>query len=408
MDTRSGPGWDYGPRLDVFPVWAHRHGVTFPQVIWQGDGADGDPGSDARDRDRDIDAPFNQSSLDTHFCHPMQPADPAWDAASCPSPVYSDKGRFSDTRTSVYPPRSDLQRTPSDSADVPHYAELNPFDAVSRATPVGGTKFSFAWPLPAMLASGDYTLLVEVSREFDFNATYTETTYPPPDMPWSDYGMPYRGQASVIYSVPFTVGATPSTASTMTYAGYSDLDGNLHPPDATITTDTPGSGASRLELVADDAGMYRVRVTAIPEGDSVAPAAPAQLVPVSVTASTAQLSFVAPGDDGTTGTVSGYDIRYVLGDTLDEVSFANAMHAPVSLTPAAAGTTQTFSLDLLAGQTYTVGVRAFDNCGHTGPLATVRLTMPAPEVAACGGCASGPASGGGVLLALLALRRRRR
>jgi hypothetical protein len=410
MGTRSGPMWPYGQRLDVFPVWAHRHGVTFPLVINQW-GGDGDPGSDARDPDRNIVSPFAMSSLDPHFCSPMQPTNPNWDATTCASPTYTDKGKLSSTRTSVYPPRTDVQRTVGDSVDVEEYPQLNPFDAVSHATPVGGTPYSIAWPLPASLANGDYQLLVEVSRELDFNASYTESTYPPPDMPFSDWGKPYRGQPSVVYAVPFTVGATASTGSTMAYAGYSDLDGNLHAPDSTITTDTPGSGASRLELVADAAGMYRVRVTAIPEGDSIAPAAPAQLAPLSVSGMTAQFSFVAPGDDGTAGTVSGYDIRDVLGETLDDASFAGATRAPVSVTPVAAGATQTFSLDLAPGQTYTVGVRAFDNCGHTGPLATVRLTTPSPEVAACGGCASGPASSGGVLLGLatfLGLRRRRR
>ena len=404
MDTRSGPGWDYGPRLDVFPVWAHRHGLTFPQVIFQG--GDGDPGSDATDTDRNMNRPFSQSSSESHFCRPILPTEPMWDAGSCATQVFSDKGKLSATRTSLYPPRSDVQKTVADSADVDQFAQLDAFDAVSRATPAGGAPFSFAWPMPATLANGDYQLLVEVSRESDFNATYTESTYPPLDMPYSDYGLPYRGQPSVVYEVPFTVGATTSTASTATYAGYSDLDGNLHPPDATITTDTPGSGASRLELVADGSGMYRLRVTAAPESDTVAPAAPAQLAPVHVTPAAADFTFVAPGDDGTTGTVTGYDVRYVLGDTLD--SFDTATRAPGSIAPAAAGAPQQFELALSPGQTYTVGVRAYDDCGHTGPVASVRLNTPSPEVAACGGCSGSDASGGAVLLGLLALRRRRR
>ena len=34
-DFNSGPGWPYGRRSNVFPVWSHRHGMTFPQVGFQ-------------------------------------------------------------------------------------------------------------------------------------------------------------------------------------------------------------------------------------------------------------------------------------------------------------------------------------------------------------------------------------
>ena len=54
------------------------------------------------------------------------------------------------------------------------------------------------------------------------------------------------------------------TASS-TYAGYGSWDGNdgtLRPPDGTITTDKPGSGAGRLLELVDGgpAGRFRVRI----------------------------------------------------------------------------------------------------------------------------------------------------
>src|SRR5260370_41421061 len=101
--------------------------------------------------------------------------------------------------------------------------------------------------------------------------------------------------------------------------------GNVHVPDGTISTDTPGSGSSRMRIAIDSAGLaYRVRVTAHPEGDSVAPDAPSDPRVTDLEPTRASLTFVAPGDDGNVGTVSGYDVRYRIGDTLDDSSFDSA------------------------------------------------------------------------------------
>ena len=79
----------------------------------------------------------------------------------------------------------------------------------------------------------------------------------PAGIPYGEYGQPYRGQPSVVYSVPFTLGAAESDASSTSYAGYGDptgATGVLNAPDATITTDTPGSGASRLQVNVGSSG----------------------------------------------------------------------------------------------------------------------------------------------------------
>ena len=72
---------------------------------------------------------------------------------------------------------------------------------------------------------------IEVAQAFDHNETYNPTAYPAPastgekSISWSGYGLPYRGQPSIIYNVPFTVSATLTTAFTADYAGYGDPDG---------------------------------------------------------------------------------------------------------------------------------------------------------------------------------------
>jgi hypothetical protein len=396
MDLHSGPGWPYGAREDVFPIWAHRHGLTWPRVVWQ-------PGAQSCG----INTVFARSSSEPFYCRPTQPGELEWDTGTCASPIYTDKGHFDATSVSLYPPRADLlARGSTDSRDIESYADLNPFDAVSQATPAGGTPYHFSWTVPTTLAPGMYAMRVEVSKERDFNASYTEATYPSSQCEFTSFGTPYRGQPSVLYEVPFTIGDVASQATTASYAGFSDLAGTVHAPDVTITTDTPASGASRLELVADGGSLYRVRVSAHPEQDSLAPAAIAEPVITQLDATIVQLEFVAPGDDGNTGTVAGYDIRYRAGDSLDEQTFTSATPI-VPVQPLSAGELQRFSIGgLLPGTPYVVGIRAYDNCGHQAPLVVARFETPTAEVPGCG-CRTDNPAGLAIVLIPLALRRRK-
>jgi MYXO-CTERM domain-containing protein len=395
MDLKSGPAWPYGDREDVLPIWAHSHGMTFPAVVFQS--------SDPLD-DCNMSRAFSESSLEKYYCRPLMPSEPAWDAGTCASTIFTDKGSFSQSKTSVYPPRADIVRANTDSPSVEQFAEVNPFDTVSQATPAGDAPFRFTWQVPPDLAAGDYVLHVEASKEFDFNATYTEATYPSTQCAFIDFGMPYRGQPSVVYAVPFTLG-TVGTTSTLDYTGYSDLDGVLHAPDATITTDTPGSGASRLRVaVADDSSTYRVRATTRIEDDSTAPFAVGEPTVSALEATSVKLTFTAPGDDGATGIVAGYEIRYLMGDELDETTFASADRVP-PIPPVAPGLAQWLTLKNLSPNTaYVAGIRAYDNCGHTGPLVVVRFETVTVEV----GCGCRSSNPGALVLILFAMLLRRR
>jgi hypothetical protein len=80
------------------------------------------------------------------------------------------------------------------------------------------------------------------------------------------YGYSYRGQPSVAFSVPITIGAA-GTFQTDSPAGYGDVTGfgpqggTMHPMDVKITNDpikAPGSGADRFRLVSSR--NYRMKV----------------------------------------------------------------------------------------------------------------------------------------------------
>ena len=383
LQFNSAPLWPYGRRETTFPVWAHRHGMSWPQVGFQ-DGAESDLSHEAA-----------QSSREVHYCRPSLPDDPIWDTETCASPIgsFTDKGKLSTTATSLYPPRADV--IPQIGTGLPDdpstsmFASLNPFDAVSQATPTGGAPFSFPWTVPNDLPSGSYVMFVEVSKEFDDNATYNATSYPAPtDISYSQYGKPYRGQPSVVYSVPFAIGVDDSQATTSNYIGYGDPDGQdgiLRAPDDTID-----SGAVRLQLtMGDNSSMYRVRVSGHAGTDGGQPGAIAAPTVTSVDQKSASITFIAPAvTNGLSSTaVSGYQIAYRSSEPMTDANFATSIALPTTVTPGAPGNAQSFTIDdLVPLTTYYVGVRAYDGCQNFGPLTVVKFTTtdaPIGQVDAC-------------------------
>ncbi|MEJ7603314.1 MAG: fibronectin type III domain-containing protein [Kofleriaceae bacterium] len=367
-DFNSGPMWPYGRRTTVFPVWSNRQPLEWPMLV-------------ARDDDdNDLSHSTSHSSDDYHFCRPLKTTEGDWDAMTCPSVRnLSDKGKPHPSMTVRYPPRNDLMRMAQDDPAAETYAMLNPFDAVSMATPPAGVPTTYSYRLPFEIAAGDYVLFVEVSKEFDMNATYNASVYPAPTgIPWAAYGEPYRGQPSVVYRVPFTLGATETTASTDSYAGYGDpdgLDGNLRAPDGTISVD-PGTGAARLALVTESSLAYRVKVTSRMENDPVAPGKPGGLAVEVASASAAVLQFTAPGDDGLTGPIRGYEVRFRVGDQITDDNFDESFEftrmSPIEV--AAPGTMTKVTVENLLPETpYSIGVRAIDDCRNAGPVASVDL-----------------------------------
>jgi hypothetical protein len=364
-----GDTFPYGRRIQTFPVWAKKHGYSFPQVVFQ----NGD--------ENNLSHPLAQSSpeIPPPYCRPLQPSEVEWDTGSCASTTYSDKGMLSQTLTTNYPPRSDLTRKPGiDTEDVDRYRSLNPFDAVSQATPMGGSSSTMTWAAPPIVDYGPYNLMVEVSQTYDFNSTYNPTTYPSPvGIAWAEYGQAWRGQPSIVYRVPITVAEIPTRGITDSYVGYGDPDGlagTLFPPDATITTDTPGSGASRLQLVSDGSEMYRVRVRTRAEFDSTPPSDVTELTPVAVGSRSVTVAWFPAGDDGTAGRAAGYDVRFRAGSSITAANFLDSMPVTSSLTYDASGRPTITITGLLPTTDYSIGVRAYDNCFNRSALAIIDVT----------------------------------
>ena len=423
FDFNSGPMFPYGRRTPTFPVWAHRHGRSFPAVIFQSSPEDpavcdtlvNDPTQPQGDQrefadcgENNLSHSFSDSSTEKHYCAPLTPDDPKWlqaEALTCATSAFTDKGRLSTVATSKYPPRADLTLLEGDLPSVELYRMMNPFDTVSQATPVGGLTAEVAWPVPESLPDGDYVLYVEAALERDHNDTYSVAAYPPlaPNGPkgisWAGYGVPYRGQPSVVYRVPFAIAPSLTEASTASYVGYGDpngADGAVRPPDATITSDTPGSGALRLQLVSEGADMYRLRVRVRPNLEGVLPGTPELLSARETTTTRVTMSFIAPGMGGTR--VAGYDVRILANTPITADNFGDAVPITTSVAPDEPGALQMFDvMGLLPETEYSIGVRAYDGCRNPGELAVLTFLTADREAGHVDACFVATAAYGSVM-----------
>ncbi|MBO9608053.1 MAG: fibronectin type III domain-containing protein [Paenibacillaceae bacterium] len=105
--------------------------------------------------------------------------------------------------------------------------------------------------------------------------------------------------------------------------------------------------------------------------DTTAPAAVGNLAAGSATSSSVQLTWTAPGDDGTTGTASAYDIRYSTS-AITSANWASATQASGEPAPAAAGTSQSMTVGgLTASTTYYFALKTRDEVPNESALSNV-------------------------------------
>jgi len=451
----SGFHWPYGRREGVLPIWAHRRAAApgaqqWKRVIFQNRVSEGDASQTTSDQSRD-----------DYFCLSFTNAfseKDALDAVSCATTFSSDKGRYmtaddvtkgyaeptdnGTTRSldlvSLYPPRTDVMRCTSsptgcfDTPDVSTYADharavMPEIDSVTMATPPGGdVEQSFLFAVPADWPDGPYVVWAEVNTEGDDNDSYRFGTPSGPGWDsWAvSYGYPYRGQPSVAYEVPISIG-TAGTASTAQPAGYGDVagygpaGGALHAMDSTITNDpaaVPGSGADRLRLISGR--DYRLHVESRGGGGqdpcpmaSAPPGVPqsVQVTPVADPKHSHEwghLHFVVPASGLA---IHDYEVRVSEAEitTTEPSTFEHAARANVAAvedgmlivpTTGAAGSTVDVNFGHLKPTTsYYVAVRANDVCARPGPYAVGTMSTTNINFTKLSGCFVATAAFGSAL-----------
>ncbi|MBO9605023.1 MAG: right-handed parallel beta-helix repeat-containing protein [Paenibacillaceae bacterium] len=112
-------------------------------------------------------------------------------------------------------------------------------------------------------------------------------------------------------------------------------------------------------------------VLASASADVTPPAAVADLAASGAAANSLQLTWTAPGDDGTIGTAASYDVRYSQSP-ITAANWASATPASGVPAPAAAGTVQTMTLSGLdVTRTYYMALKTIDDSGNVSALSNV-------------------------------------
>jgi hypothetical protein len=445
----SGFHWPYGRREGVLPIWGQRRAsapgaMQFPRIIFQ-DRSEGYASQTCLD-----------STPDSYHCLSFTKANNlVLDATTCASVFRSDKGRIitptdvaaryaeptaTGSRgawqpadralglTSLYPPRRDHMSCANastvnpcmggssaclDHPDSARFADLArtvmpDIDAVTMATPPANVDQTVMYSVPAAWPDGEYVAFLEINTEGDYNAAFDSKRYDTPCAPYSscppedwdiwavDFGFAYRGQPSVVFSVPFTLGPA-AQFSTLMPVGFGSVDGTdaapgaMHAMDGSITDDpigAPGSGADRLRVSATLTSRIEVEVR--PCLSQSAPDIPTDVTVAPVedrkhSHEWAHLQFVVPATSA--AGISRYEVRTSSTEPIvpgDATSFIRGLPGqaatadteglmiPIDRPPGASVEVDFGGLSPLTH--YWIGLRAVDRCNRPGPHAVAEVT----------------------------------
>ena len=168
--------------------------------------------------------------------------------------------------------------------------------------------------------------------------------------------------------------------SALTYTIQSNTNSGLVTPtivaadstlDLSFTAST--SGTATITIRATDSGASFVDdVFTVTVADQTAPDAVANLATGTVTSSSVQLSWTAPGDDASTGTATTYDVRYSTSPIITGGDWDAASLASGEPSPQIASSSESFTVTgLLASTLYYFAIKTSDEASNESAVSNV-------------------------------------
>src|SRR3989339_1013382 len=208
------------------------------------------------------------------------------------------------------------------------------------------------------------------------SATSTSIT-----LQWTAVGDDGTTGTASIYDIRYMAGGT--AISEGNFASVTQATGEPAPTASgtqqtvTISNLTPNTQYSFAMKVTDDSSNTSVisniiNSQTLPSDDSTPPAAIGNLAAGNATETAITLTWTSTGDDGTTGTASSYDIRYMANTQINSSNFASATQCSNIPTPEASGTNQLLTVgSLTPGTVYYFAMKVADDVPNTSQISNI-------------------------------------
>ena len=130
---------------------------------------------------------------------------------------------------------------------------------------------------------------------------------------------------------------------------------------------------------ADD--LFGNTIADLASSDSTAPSAVSNLATSNSTVSSIDISWTAPGDDGSTGTATSYDLRYSTS-AITSGNFSSATAVTGEPTPSVAGSSESMTVSSLSeGITYYFAIKTSDEVPNTSAISNISSLATTANVA---------------------------
>ena len=289
-----------------------------------------------------------------------------------------DDAKFNDggSANNNYGSTTDLEIDSGDKHSVIKFPNI--FGGGADQIPLGSVIISATLTLELFNPGDDPLVYQLIEGWVESQATYNDRTT---GVAWSDPGAGGTGshKASADGSLPAGSSGTQSVDVTTSVQNWSDGEVN----EGWVLEDTGSDGVDiRSSEYATVADRPMLSVTYVPGGDQTAPNTVTDLATGTLTESSVQLTWTAPGDDGATGTATSYDIRYSTSP-ITAGNWATATQASGEPAPQVGGSGESFTVTGLSPTTlYYFAIKTSDEIPNVSVISNVPSASTTADITA--------------------------